>query len=104
MPPAKLPVRYSVMGERADGQFRYRRDLHHFLGTRPRDPAEGATAMASTRILHSGLAKHVMLVEEAAALIRDGMTIGRSGFTGSGYPKAVPLALATCTEAGRAAG
>ncbi len=31
---------------------------------------------------------------QAAALIRHGMTVGMSGFTGSGYPKAVPLALA----------
>lgn len=32
--------------------------------------------------------------EAAAALIKDGMNIGVSGFTPSGYPKAVPLALA----------
>ena len=32
--------------------------------------------------------------EEAAALIKPGMTIGTSGFTSAGYPKAVPLALA----------
>lgn len=32
--------------------------------------------------------------EEAAALIKPGMNIGTSGFTPSGYPKAVPLALA----------
>jgi succinyl-CoA:acetate CoA-transferase len=32
--------------------------------------------------------------EEAADLIKDGMVIGASGFTPSGYPKAVPLALA----------
>ncbi|MDR1954141.1 MAG: acetyl-CoA hydrolase/transferase family protein, partial [Clostridiales Family XIII bacterium] len=32
--------------------------------------------------------------EDAAELIKDGMVIGASGFTPSGYPKAVPLALA----------
>lgn len=32
--------------------------------------------------------------EEAAAFICDGMTVGVSGFTPSGYPKAVPMALA----------
>ena len=32
--------------------------------------------------------------EEAAELIQPGSQIGMSGFTGSGYPKAVPMALA----------
>jgi succinyl-CoA:acetate CoA-transferase len=36
----------------------------------------------------------VTSAEEAAALIVDGSTIGMSGFTGSGYPKEVPGALA----------
>src|SRR5206468_5001508 len=31
---------------------------------------------------------------EAAALIPSGANVGMSGFTGAGYPKAVPLALA----------
>ena len=35
-----------------------------------------------------------MSADEAAALIEFGTRIGMSGFTGSGYPKAVPLALA----------
>ena len=35
-----------------------------------------------------------MSAEEAAALIQNGHQVGMSGFTGSGYPKAVPLALA----------
>ncbi|MBY2919722.1 acetyl-CoA hydrolase/transferase family protein [Rhizobium leguminosarum] len=42
----------------------------------------------------AALASRVMNAEAAAALITDGMTIGMSGFTGSGYPKAVPTALA----------
>jgi succinyl-CoA:acetate CoA-transferase len=35
-----------------------------------------------------------MSAEEAAALVQPGCQIGMSGFTGSGYPKAVPMALA----------
>jgi succinyl-CoA:acetate CoA-transferase len=35
-----------------------------------------------------------MSPEQAAKLIKDGMTIATSGFTSAGYPKAVPLALA----------
>ncbi len=38
--------------------------------------------------------------EEAAAIIEDNMVIGVSGFTPSGYPKAVPLALAERGKAG----
>lgn len=48
----------------------------------------------SSRIHHPGLRAKVMSAEEAAALIRDGDVVGMSGFTGSGYPKAVPSALA----------
>jgi succinyl-CoA:acetate CoA-transferase len=36
----------------------------------------------------------IMSAEEAAALIQPGDNVGMSGFTGAGYPKAVPLALA----------
>jgi len=54
-----------------------------------------ATCLASTsRILNPNLSQRVMSAEEAAALIDSGTRIGMSGFTGSGYPKAVPLALA----------
>ena len=42
----------------------------------------------------------VMPAEEAAKLIKDGMTVGVSGFTPSGYPKAVPLALAERAQNG----
>jgi succinyl-CoA:acetate CoA-transferase len=46
------------------------------------------------RVLNSTLASRGMNAEDAAALIDSGTRIGMSGFTGSGYPKAVPLALA----------
>jgi succinyl-CoA:acetate CoA-transferase len=35
-----------------------------------------------------------MSSDDAAALILKGFTVGMSGFTGSGYPKEVPAALA----------
>jgi succinyl-CoA:acetate CoA-transferase len=47
-----------------------------------------------TRVLNSKLADKIMSPDEAAALIRSGDQIGMSGFTGSGYPKEVPVALA----------
>ncbi|HVP68924.1 MAG TPA: acetyl-CoA hydrolase/transferase family protein [Anaeromyxobacteraceae bacterium] len=46
------------------------------------------------RILHKGLKSKVMSAEAAAALIPNGAVVGMSGFTGAGYPKAVPMALA----------
>ena len=49
---------------------------------------------SSTRVLNSSLANRIMSADEAAALINFGTRIGMSGFTGSGYPKAVPMALA----------
>ena len=45
------------------------------------------------------LRNKVMTAEQAAKLIRSGMTIGVSGFTNVGYPKAVPLALAESKHA-----
>jgi succinyl-CoA:acetate CoA-transferase len=48
----------------------------------------------SPRILHAELQRRLMSADDAAALIASGTRIGMSGFTGSGYPKAVPLALA----------
>ena len=46
------------------------------------------------RIAHAGLAARRMDAGAAAERIRPGMTVGMSGFTGAGYPKAVPQALA----------
>ncbi len=47
-----------------------------------------------TRILNKSLRSKVMSAEDAAALITTDVNVGMSGFTGSGYPKAVPRALA----------
>ncbi len=46
------------------------------------------------RVQHPAFASKIMSADDAAALIAKGATIGMSGFTGSGYPKAVPEALA----------
>ena len=50
--------------------------------------------LTNARVLNSALEKKIMSAEEAAALIRSGDQIGMSGFTGSGYPKVVPIELA----------
>jgi succinyl-CoA:acetate CoA-transferase len=47
-----------------------------------------------SHIRYRGLVDKVMSAEEAAALIEPGCNVGMSGFTGAGYPKAVPAALA----------
>lgn len=52
------------------------------------------------RIRNKGLRKRVCSAEEAANIIKDGMTIATSGFTPSGYPKAVPLVLAERVKRG----
>jgi succinyl-CoA:acetate CoA-transferase len=56
------------------------------------------------RIRCDGLRSKVMSAEQAASFITSGSTVGMSGFTGSGYPKAVPLALAEHIEKEHAAG
>ena len=58
----------------------------------------------NTRIANPELAAKVMSAADAAALIAPGSTVGMSGFTGSGYPKAVPQALAARMDAAHAAG
>ncbi len=50
------------------------------------------------RIRFESLLDKVVKAEEAVWLIEDGMTIATSGFTPSGYPKSVPLALARRKE------
>ncbi|WEY41693.1 acetyl-CoA hydrolase/transferase family protein [Paraburkholderia sp. SUR17] len=60
--------------------------------------------MGSTRILNTQLLERVMSAEDAAKLIRPDMTVAMSGFTGAGYPKAVPAALARHIEESHARG
>ena len=50
--------------------------------------------MLSERIRLASLQDKVVSADEAAALIKDGMIVGMSGFTRAGEAKAVPLALA----------
>ena len=45
-----------------------------------------------------------MSAQQAAQWIQDGMTLGVSGFTGAGYPKALPTAIAEKAKAEHAAG
>jgi succinyl-CoA:acetate CoA-transferase len=60
--------------------------------------------MTSTRIAPARFKAKITSAEKAAAMIAPGSTIGMSGFTGSGYPKAVPMALAERMTAAHAAG
>ncbi|WP_096704869.1 acetyl-CoA hydrolase/transferase family protein [Magnetospirillum sp. 15-1] len=53
---------------------------------------------AESRVLHPALRRKIMSADEAAALIQHGDNVGMSGFTGAGYPKAVPPALARHIE------
>jgi len=52
------------------------------------------TSNGSSRIQCAKLRSKVMSAEEAANLIPSGVNVGMSGFTGAGYPKLVPSALA----------
>jgi len=59
---------------------------------------------SASRIQNPALRRKTMSAAEAAALIPAGATVGMSGFTGAGYPKLVPQALAARIEAEHAAG
>jgi len=48
----------------------------------------------TSRIQCAALRSKIMSATEAAALIPSGVNVGMSGFTGAGYPKVVPSALA----------
>lgn len=50
------------------------------------------------RVRNKALQEKIVSAEEAAAFFKPGMNVGTSGFTPSGYPKAVPLALAKRME------
>jgi succinyl-CoA:acetate CoA-transferase len=52
----------------------------------------------SSRVMSATLRSKMMSADDAAALVPHGSNVGMSGFTGSGYPKAVPLALARRIE------
>lgn len=54
--------------------------------------------MIESRIRSKKLREKIITAEEAVEFLKDGMTIGTSGFTPAGYPKAVPLALAKKVE------
>ncbi|MEJ2408502.1 MAG: acetyl-CoA hydrolase/transferase family protein [Novosphingobium sp.] len=56
------------------------------------------------RIRNHTLRSKIMSAADAARFITHGSAVGMSGFTGSGYPKAVPQALAPQIEAEHAAG
>jgi len=49
---------------------------------------------ANARILCPAVKQRLMTAEKAAELIPAGANVGMSGFTGAGYPKVVPGALA----------
>jgi len=53
-----------------------------------------ATSATTSRILGPKLERKIMSAEAAAGLIQSGDQMGMIGFTGSGYPKAVPQQLA----------
>jgi len=57
-----------------------------------------------SRISCPRLAARVATAEAAAELVRPGDSVGISGFTGAGHPKAVPAALARRIEAAHARG
>jgi succinyl-CoA:acetate CoA-transferase len=57
-----------------------------------------------SRIRNAAFRAKITTAEEAASYIRPGSMVGMSGFTGSGYPKAVPQALAAIMEAEKAKG
>ncbi len=52
-----------------------------------------------SRIENAVFRSKITTAEEAAKLIKHGMNIGFSGFTGAGYPKEVPVALAAQIKA-----
>ena len=56
------------------------------------------------RVRHEGLREKIMSAEQAATFILHDMNVGMSGFTGAGYPKAVPAALAERIKAAQARG
>lgn len=60
--------------------------------------------MPSLHFNSETLSSKTLSAEQAAALIPAGAHVGMSGFTGAGYPKAVPQALADRMQKLHAAG
>ena len=60
--------------------------------------------MSSSQVMSQALRAKIMSADDAAALVKPGSHVGMSGFTGSGYSKAVPLALARRIEAAHGRG
>lgn len=56
------------------------------------------------RVQHEGLRAKIMSADQAAEFVQNGMTVGISGFTGAGYPKALPTAIAERAKAAHARG
>ncbi len=59
---------------------------------------------AHERIRHEGLRSKIMSAEQAAEFVKDGMMLAITGFTGAGYPKALPTAIANKAKAAHAKG
>ncbi|MBB4841941.1 succinyl-CoA:acetate CoA-transferase [Paucibacter oligotrophus] len=59
---------------------------------------------ATSRVQNPALRQRLMSAREAAELIPAGANVGMSGFTGAGYPKLIPQALAARISAENAAG
>jgi succinyl-CoA:acetate CoA-transferase len=57
-----------------------------------------------SRVMSPALRSKIMSADDAAALVPHGANVGMSGFTGSGHPKAVPVALARRIEQAHARG
>ncbi|WP_049236175.1 acetyl-CoA hydrolase/transferase family protein [Moraxella canis] len=55
--------------------------------------------MSIDRIKHAGLREKVMSADEAAQFVQNGMMLAITGFTGAGYPKALPTAIANKAKA-----
>lgn len=56
-------------------------------------------SQAQERVQHEGLREKIMSAEQASEFIKDGMNLAISGFTGAGYPKALPTAIAERAKA-----
>jgi succinyl-CoA:acetate CoA-transferase len=58
----------------------------------------------SERIANAELAAKVMSADEAAEFVNHGDKVGMSGFTGAGYPKVLPTAIAAKAKTAQGAG